>query len=100
MTERWDGARHVQGRCGARSSESGQGTVEFALAMIVFLLLTMGIVDFARGFFTQEVMQQAATAGARKAAVCQYRDTSAHSSAPTLTASIDYAIWQSLFSLD
>lgn len=87
----------IERRTNACSYQSGQGTVEFALAMILFMFLSMGIVDFARAFFTQEVMQQAATAGARAAAIRQCSDTS---NPPTVTTSIHYAIYTSFFSLD
>lgn len=65
--------------------------------MGMFLLLVMGIVDFARAFFVQETIQQAASDGARRAGVCQLRDTA--NSPPTVTTSVDYAVYKSLFNL-
>lgn len=79
-----------------RSSRRGQGSVEFALALIVVMTLTMGIVDFARAFFMQQTLQTAAANGARRASVCQISDTA---SPPTNTKSVQYAVLQSLMNL-
>jgi Flp pilus assembly protein TadG len=80
---------------GVRQRRSGQGAVEFGLSIIVLMILAMGTVDFALAFFAQETIQQAATTGARRAAVCQVRDTTHNP--PTDTTSIDYAINSALF---
>ncbi|MDN6885007.1 pilus assembly protein, partial [Variovorax sp. CAN2819] len=48
----------------------GATTVEFALGLIVFLMFTLGIVDFARMLFTWNAAQEATRAGARYAVVC------------------------------
>lgn len=64
----------------------------------MIMLLTMGVVDFTRAFFVQETIQQAASDGARRAAVCQLRDTV--NNPPATASSIDYAVYRSLFNLD
>lgn len=79
-----------------RRAVQGQGAVEFALLLGLIMLLAMGIVDFARAFFVQETLQQAASDGARRAAVCQLRDTA---NPPTVTTSIDHAVYRSLANL-
>ena len=81
-----------------RRNTPGQGAVEFALSLGMFMLLVMGIIDISRAFFVQETVQQAASDGARRAGVCQLRDTA--TSPPTVTTSIDYAVYRSLFNLD
>ncbi|WP_418125811.1 TadE/TadG family type IV pilus assembly protein [Variovorax sp. 160MFSha2.1] len=48
----------------------GATTVEFALGLIIFLMFTLGIVDFARMLFTWNAAQEATRAGARYAVVC------------------------------
>ncbi|WP_395316090.1 TadE/TadG family type IV pilus assembly protein [Variovorax sp. UC74_104] len=55
-----------------RSARRGRGatTVEFALGLIIFLMFTLGIVDFARMLFTWNAAQEATRAGARYAVVC------------------------------
>ncbi|MBV8248324.1 MAG: pilus assembly protein [Comamonas sp.] len=44
--------------------------IEFALALIVFLMFLFGILDFSRMLFTWAAANEAARAGARYAAVC------------------------------
>lgn len=53
---------------------AGATTVEFALGLLVFLMLLLGIVDFARMLFTWGAANEATRAGARYAVVCD--DTS------------------------
>jgi len=48
----------------------GATMVEFALALIVFLMFLFGILDFSRMLFTWVAANEAARAGARYAAVC------------------------------
>ncbi|SEB25224.1 Flp pilus assembly protein TadG [Variovorax sp. YR216] len=50
--------------------QSGATTVEFALGLIVFLMLLLGITDFARMLFTWGAANEATRAGARYAVVC------------------------------
>ncbi|BCX53252.1 MULTISPECIES: TadE/TadG family type IV pilus assembly protein [Comamonas] len=54
--------------------ERGATIVEFALALLVFLMFLFGIMDFSRMLFTWVAANEAARAGARYAAVCD--DTS------------------------
>jgi hypothetical protein len=51
-----------------RSSSKGQGLVEFALVLPVFLLLLFGLIDGARFVYMNSVVSQAAREGARLAA--------------------------------
>jgi Flp pilus assembly protein TadG len=53
---------------------TGATTVEFALGLLVFLMLFLGILDFARMLFTWNAANEATRAGARYAVVCD--DTS------------------------
>jgi len=53
---------------------AGATSVEFALGLLVFLMLVLGIVDFARMLFTWSAANEATRAGARYAVVCD--DTS------------------------
>lgn len=48
-----------------RRSSLGQSTVEFALVIPVFLLITIGIVDLGRGIIANNVISNAAREGAR-----------------------------------
>ncbi len=48
----------------------GATTVEFALALIVFLTFLLGITDFSRMLFTWSAANEATRAGARFAVVC------------------------------
>ena len=45
--------------------EQGQTLVEFALVLMILLLLTFGMIDFSRAVYTASVLQAAAQAGAR-----------------------------------
>jgi len=47
----------------------GQALAEFALVVPLFLILVLGIVDFARGIFVYSVLSNAAREGARYAMV-------------------------------
>jgi Flp pilus assembly protein TadG len=48
----------------------GATTIEFALGLLFFLMLVLGIVDFARMLFTWSAANEATRAGARYAVVC------------------------------
>jgi Flp pilus assembly protein TadG len=50
---------------------AGATTVEFALGLLVFLMLVLGIVDFARMLFTWSAANEATRAGARYAVLPQ-----------------------------
>jgi hypothetical protein len=56
-------------RTGSRARQSGQTLVEFALVLIPFLLLLMGIFDLGRGIYTYNAASQAAREIARSASV-------------------------------
>jgi len=47
----------------------GQSLVEFALVIPILLLLMVGIMEFSRGWMTQNILTGAAREGARAAAV-------------------------------
>lgn len=51
-------------------TQSGATTVEFALALIIFLTFLLGITDFSRMLFTWNAANEATRAGARFAVVC------------------------------
>lgn len=50
--------------------QGGATTVEFALALIIFLMFLLGITDFGRMLFTWNAATEATRAGARYAVVC------------------------------
>ena len=52
--------------------DAGQALVEFALAIIVFLVLVMAVIDFGRGICTYNGVSQAAREIARAASVHPY----------------------------
>jgi hypothetical protein len=65
---RWSSRSHP----GARSrtpGRTGQGLVEFALVLPVFLLIILALFDTGKGVFTYNSLGQAAREGARLAAV-------------------------------
>lgn len=51
-------------------TQAGAATVEFALALLVFLTFLLGITDFSRMLFTWNAANEATRAGARYAVVC------------------------------
>lgn len=52
------------------SSESGQSLIEFAVGLVVVLILLAGIVDIGRAFFTYLSLRDAAQEGAAYASIC------------------------------
>lgn len=50
--------------------QTGATTVEFALALLLFLTFLLGIMDFSRMLFTWSAAHEATRAGARYAVVC------------------------------
>lgn len=54
---------------GLRQSDHGQSLVEFSMILPIFLILIFALVDFGRGFYTWQVVTNAAREGARAAAV-------------------------------
>lgn len=57
----------------------GQALVEFALVSPILILMTVGMVDFCRGFFAYEALAMAAREGARAAIVNAFPITGANS---------------------
>jgi len=53
-----------------KQHQAGATAIEFALVLIMFLAVMLGITDFARMLFTWNAASEAARAGARYAAVC------------------------------
>ena len=62
-------ARHGPGRGGGRARLRGQGLVEFALVLPVFLLVVFAIIDGGRFVYLSSTLSQAAREGARLGAV-------------------------------
>lgn len=54
----------------SRPLQRGATVIEFALVLLVFLMFTLGILDFSRMLFTWNAAAEAARAGARYAVVC------------------------------
>ena len=52
-----------------RGDESGQALVEFALVIPIFLILFLGVVEFARAWNVYEILTDAGREGARTAVV-------------------------------
>lgn len=52
------------------SSESGQSLIEFAVSLVIVLILLAGIVDLGRAFFTYLSLRDAAQEGAAYASIC------------------------------
>jgi Flp pilus assembly protein TadG len=68
-----------------RYDRRGQALVEFSLAVIVFLVLVMGIVDFGRGIYVYNGVSQAAREVARAASVHPGSPLGTSSAATTVT---------------
>ena len=68
-------------------SHGGTAAIEFAMVAAPLLLLVAGIFEYGRLYWTQEALQESATAGARCIAVLQSNCASsgAYSSGSTLT---------------
>lgn len=50
--------------------QSGATTIEFALVLLMFLMLLLGVTDFSRMLFTWNAANEATRIGARYAVVC------------------------------
>lgn len=59
-----------------RRDDSGQALVEFALVLPIFIILVLGIVEFARAWNIYEVLTDAGREGARRAVV-EYQNITA-----------------------
>jgi len=53
-----------------RTLQRGATAVEFALVLLLFLMVTLGVVDFSRMLFAWNSATEATRAGARYAVVC------------------------------
>jgi hypothetical protein len=53
-----------------KPKQSGATIIEFMLVLLLFLMFTFGLLDFARMLFTWSAANEAARAGARYAVVC------------------------------
>jgi hypothetical protein len=53
-----------------KPKQSGATTIEFAFVLLLFLMFTLGLMDFARMLFTWNAANEATRAGARYAVVC------------------------------
>jgi Flp pilus assembly protein TadG len=73
-----------------RRARWGQSATEFALALPVFFVLILGVMDFGRIFFIQENVQQAVDASAR------YASTGIHQSGTNPTTGQAYTRIQSI----
>lgn len=51
-------------------NQHGAALVEFAIIALLFFMLLFGIIEFARAFFTYNILVEATRRGARVAAVC------------------------------
>ena len=71
MSEPMHLTRHARKLLIGRPSQSqrGQTLVEFALVVMVFLVIVFGLLEFARGLWTWNTIVQATRAGARFAVV-------------------------------
>ena len=69
-----------------KRGDLGQALVEFALVVPVFLLLVLGIVEFARAWNVYEVLTDAGREGARRAVVDNPSTTEADVVAAILAA--------------
>ena len=76
-------------RWGKKRREKGASTVEFALTLPVFFLLTVGSIDFGRAIWLDHQLDSLARDAARFASV-----RSRNSSRPTSTGEIDTFIRQ------
>lgn len=54
----------------AKKNESGQSIVEFAVSIMVVLMLLVGIADFGRALFTYIALRDAAQEGAVYGSIC------------------------------
>lgn len=52
------------------AKQTGATTIEFSLVLLLFLMFTLGIIDFSRMLFMWSAANEATRAGARYAVVC------------------------------
>ena len=63
-------SRQSASRVTSRSRQNGAEIIEFALVVLVFLMLLIGIMEFGRWMFTLNAAAEATRWGARLAEVC------------------------------
>ena len=80
--------------------QTGSTTVEFALVMLMFLMVVFGIMDFSRLLYTWNTANEVAREGARYAVVCADPGSNTRVLAkmqalmPDITASNINVVWQ------
>jgi len=80
--------------------QTGATTVEFALVMLMFLMVLFGIMDFSRLLYTWNTANEVAREGARYAVVCADPSSNARVLAkmqalmPDITASNITVVWE------
>jgi len=82
---------------------SGQGLVEFALVVPIFLILLFGMVEFGRAWMTKNIITGAAREAVRIFAVIPYDNVAAESRAVNIlsSAGLDSSRWTiSIYSED
>jgi len=82
---------------------SGQGLVEFALVVPIFLILLFGMVEFGRAWMTKNIITGAAREAVRIFAVIPYDNIAAESRAVNIlsSAGLDSSRWTiSIYSED
>src|SRR5690242_15265013 len=75
---------------GRGSANSGAAAVEFAMVALVMLTLMFGIMEFARAYWTREILAEVATEGAR--CVALLASGCASGGAYSLDASTNYIV--------
>jgi Flp pilus assembly protein TadG len=83
-----------------KTRQTGTTTVEFALVMLMFLMVVFGIMDFSRLLYTWNTANETAREGARYAVVCADPGSNARVMArmqalmPEITASNITVAWE------
>lgn len=72
-----------------RGRETGQGLVEFALAIVIFLVILMGVVDFGMAIYKFNGVSQAAREIARVTSVHPCADPNALTCSPGVSRSAE-----------
>jgi len=79
-----------RGSSHSRRGTRGQGLIEFALVIPIFLLLMVSLFDFGRAVFAYNTLTNAAREGARMAIVNQYKPSVvAHAKSQTAIVELD-----------
>lgn len=72
-------------------AEQGQNLVEFALSLVILLVITFGFIDFARLAFVASVLQAAAEEGARAGIIHNTTDAQIQAAARNRMVGLDPA---------